>query len=613
MAIDAGSKFLSELVLTRTYAATKSDGYKETYDEVVERVLSHHKDKFPSLHLEIEKLRPFLLKKQIVPAMRWLQFAGEGIKRNNIRGFNCSFTTIQTFKDFAEIFYILMCGTGVGYSVQSRHVSKLPVIEEEAGLVHEISDDKEGWADAIYQLLMNPLTEFDYSKIRAAGVPLSTGGTASGPEALKVCIESARKILRAAVGRKLTSLEVHDIVCIIADAVVVGGVRRAALISLFDANDQEMASCKSGDWWVHSPHRARANISGVIHRQDITSAQLFEKLMKACYDSNSGEPGVVWTNNWDYGTNPCAEIALRSKQMCNLSEVNLAACKDFAEVVEAVQAATILGTLQASYTDFSYVSPRWKENCDEEALLGVSLTGLAEGWKLVENKYHLKYFAEVATSTNALWAEKLGINPSARITCVKPSGSASAFLGTTSGIHAAHAPYYIRRVRIDVSNPISKHLEKVLPANFLEKDLFNPSNYVVSIPMKAVGAIQRQEESAVGILERMKHISEWWIKPAHKSGNNTHNVSLTVSYKKDEESEVENWMWENRDEYAGVSLLPFSESVYQQAPFEEISEEKYKELIKLFPKLDLSSVNYLGKVDERGSEAACAGGSCELY
>lgn len=606
--MDRGTRFLSDLVLNRTYAAVKPDGYKETREEVIDRVLAHHIDKYPQYKKDILRTKEHLVEGRIVPAMRWMQFAGEGIKRSEIRGFNCSYLAIETFQDFAELFYILMCGAGVGYSVRSRHVNKLPDIPEGKEETFVVSDDKEGWADSVAALLSNPEVTFDYSPIRPKGAPLSTGGTASGPSALQTLHDRIRGIIQ---GKKvLRPIDAHDIACCIADGVVVGGVRRAALIALFDPADEDMLTCKHGSWWETAPWRGRANNSAAINRRDFNAGELFDKVMTACFNSGSGEPGIVWTNDDDWGVNPCCEIALRPKQMCNLTEVNVAACKNFHELVGAVQAAALLGTLQASYTDFNYIDPLWKKNCEEEALLGVSLTGIAEGWEKVTHGPSLKYLSSIASATNSLWANKIGINPAARVTCVKPSGTASAYFGTTSGIHAAHAPYYIRRVRVDVDHPLSRHLLDILGDEFIEKDQFNPDNYVVSIPVKMDKAIQRDQESAVRLMNRAKHITQNWVMPGHHSGKNTHNVSMTVSYKEEEREALMDWMWDNRGHYTGISLLPFSDHTYVQAPFEEIAEEQYKDMMSRFPEIDLSKVSYREREDDRQGELACAGGNC---
>lgn len=604
-------QFLSDLVLNRTYAATKPDGSKEDWSEVVERVISQHVRKFPNLEKEIrDAVENPLLNKQVVPSMRSLQFAGPAIEKEHLRNFNCAFTTIEKFQDLAEIAYLSACGCGVGFSVQKRHVEHLPVVTEGTPELFIILDSRESWADSFKELCLNPKIEFNYSLIRAKGAPLSTGGTASGPEVLQLAHERMRKILVGAVGRKLRPIEVHDMICQIADCIVAGGVRRSALISLFDWNDEEMLQAKQGNWWETAPWRGRSNNSALVHRNDPAKKYAFDKVMQACFDSNSGEPGLVLSNDYDMGINPCCEISLRSKQTCNLSEVNLAALVNRDEVKQAAYAAAVLGTLQASYTDFGYVSGQWKFNCDDEALLGVSLTGQAQRWPWLSQPGFLRELARTVKEANIEWARKLEINPAARITCTKPSGSASAFLSTTSGIHAAHAPYFIRRVRLENGGPLASYLKANLPAIFLETDIFDKDKLVVSIPMEMQG-IQREDESAEELLERMKWVSSQWIEPGHVSGANKHNISLTVSYKKEEESGVKQWMWDNQESYTGISLLPFDNSSYVQMPFEAITKDKYEELVAQFPTLDLAKVSYLGETDERQGEAACSNGNCE--
>lgn len=611
--MDKGAKFLSELVLNRTYAGLKADGTKEGWPEIVERVLHHHKTRYPHLRAAIDQTcAAALMDKKVVPAMRWLQFAGEGIRRSEVRGYNCSFTTLTSFNDFAEIFYILMCGTGVGYSVQARHVTHLPTISQGDKAHFAVDDTKESWADSVRELLLNPQTEFDYSRIRAAGSALSTGGTASGPDPLILLHNRMRTTLAKARNRKLLPIEVHDMVCQIADSVVVGGVRRAALICLFDWSDTEMLTCKSGKWWETAPWRARANNSAVIHRQDAQARFAFDQVLDSCFAASSGEPGVYWTNDCDLGANPCVEIALRARQFCNLTEVNLSACHNEADVRSAVTAAAVLGTLQASYTQFPYLSPQWEENCRAEALLGISLTGQARAWGLLQEARLLQLWAQQAVETNATWAQALGIRRAARLTCTKPSGTASAFLGTTSGIHAAHSHHYLRRVRLEAKHPLSVHLKKKLPTAFFEPDGQAPDNVVISVPIAMPDAIHREDEHPLQLLERMRHVSLNWIRPGHRTGQNTHNVSLTVSYRCSEAQEIKNWMWENRDCYAGISLFPFSDHIYQQAPFKALTPSEYHELIDLFPSIDFSTVQYTADdTAHRESEVSCSGQACE--
>lgn len=611
--MDKGLKFLSDLVFARTYAAKKPDGYKETWEGAVQRVIGMHCAKFPHLEAEIRAtVEKPMLEKWVVPSMRTLQFAGGGVERENFRVFNCSYLSIKSFSSFAELLYILMNGTGVGYSVKAHHVAQLPKIPDKGKFkVFRIPDSKEGWADSVLKLFKNPWQVFDYSAIRPAGSPLSTGGTASGPEALMKLHEKVGRILLGALGRQLTPMEASDIVCHIADGVVVGGVRRAALICLFDT--VEMLTYKSGAWWEENPQRARANISFVLLRDDPWAKEKFSRIMDACFASGSGEPGLIFANDIETGWNPCAEITLRDNGVCNLTELNWPALRYSRQFYTALHAAIALGCLQASYTDFGYVHPEWKRNADDEALLGVSITGQAEGWDELIATIDVPNFKETVDYLTDKWAKLVGINPPKRTLTTKPSGTTSALLGVTSGIHAAHSEFYIRRVRVDVSHPLAIHLAGLPEFKpFIELDKFNPSNYVISIPVQKVGAITRSQESAIDLLNRMKKINEVWVSKGHYEGKDTHNVSLTVSYKPEEEAGIKEWMWNNRNVYCGISLLPYDGGTYVQAPFQEIDKETYERLAAEFPQIDLSGVNFGTTADERMGEAACQGGSCEL-
>ena len=442
MPATCGLNLLKDIVHYRTYAMTLEDGRKETRSQTIERNCAMHVQSFPTHAAEIREAYAQVQAGRVVPSMRSLQFAGAAIAKSHARIYNRAYTPLEGFQDFAELFFLLMNGCGVGFSVQRRHIRHLPLVAPptKESYMH-VEDNKEGWCDSLLALLSSPGTRFDYADIRAHGAPLSTGGTASGPVPLRRAHDHVRSILLKAVGRRLRPIECHDIVCHVADAVVVGGVRRAALISLFDADDIEMLGSKSGDWWVVNPQRARANNSAVIERGISSFDRVLGDILSQCFDNGTGEPGV--SLSWDplgYGYNPCHEIALTNRQMCNLTEVNVAACRNERDFLKAVRAATVIGTLQASYTDFQYLSRDWKTNCEREALLGVSLTGLAENWALVADPTSLRKGAELMLQKNALWAARLGIARAARIGCVKPSGTTSAFLGTTSGIHAAHAP-----------------------------------------------------------------------------------------------------------------------------------------------------------------------------
>lgn len=997
MAIDKGSKFLSDLVLYRTYSATKEDGTKESRSEMYDRVANMHKKKYPHLEKDIDFAIDQCKQNKVLGSQRAAQFAGPAIEKENLRMYNCAFLNIETFQDIGEFLFILACGTGCGVSVKHRHVDKLPVISSGVlGCVFVVPDTKEGWADSCVALLNNPQLLFDYSNVRAAGSPLSSGGTASGPEPLNAAHAKIKASLTNAVGRQLKPIEIFDICGYIADVIVAGGSRRSACIALFDADDVEMLTSKSGNWWEANSQRGRFNISAHILRTDPRAKTLFNNTIDACFNSNAGEPGILWTNDLDEGTQPCVELSLRNNGLCNLSEVNVAACRTFDELSDAVRAAVILGTLQAGYTSFGYIKSKWAENCKDEALLGVSLTGLAENWEiltagpLLASSYEVEtgvkeliYVKDVlaeltkqAIETNKYFAQAIGINTAARICCVKPSGcvhpntlvmtdrgllrmselgnvggddwqdvsfnvaqkqdkalatkffingevatkkihtrrsgdfectpnhqiqiirnkeliwcradgldvgdimpyrvggwlvteplalpevdlnkwvkrgnyfpedfqqpefftedfayflgnffgdgsvhekgmrisgcvdkeanliriqtiikelfnvdsnildesgkrrtlyinsvwlsrylnelgllkqkshelivpvkvrkapkevvkafingfidadghrkkyhitlastgigfikellvlargvgidfgmrpmtfskghkgtkpmvqcyltetlrstkspkekkqiltvldtlglsdfsfdvvtgisdsrsltyditvpdgsyylgnsfishnTASAFVGTTSGIHAAHDNYYIRRVQIEKSNPVAQYLlsiEAMKP--FIVENVYNPNEIKIEIPINKENAITRNSETALELLERAKFIAENWIHPTHTRGKNKHNVSLTVSYKKEEEAEIKHWMWLNRYKYNGISLLPFDGGSYQQMPFESISKEKYEALIMGFPDVSLAGVNYKNVVDDRKAEAACAaGGSCE--
>lgn len=622
MQTDPGSRLLSDLVFIRTYAETKPDGTKERPEEAIDRVCAMHVGKFPHLRTGIEDAFRFVHSRHVVPSMRSMQFAGDAIRRSNIRIFNCSALPIENFKDIADAMFISMNGSGVGFSVQRRHVDQLPIIRHNADVSPiDIEDTKEAWADSLLALLENPWQTFTYGKIRAKGSLLSTGGTASGPESLAQLHEVVRAILLGAVGRRLRPIEVHDIMCHIGDLVFCGGVRRTALISLFDADDQEMLTAKHGNWWEIQPQRARANNSAVILRTADDVEERLRSALAMCFASNAGEPGVFLTNDCDWGANPCLELILRPRQFCNLSEINAAACRDKSEFLRAAAAAAIIGSLQASYTDFNYIDERWRKNTEEEALLGVSITGQAQAAHLMTPEI-LREAAELMKDVNSEWAKKLGTNPAARIGCTKPSGSTSAWLGTTSGVHGAHSDFYLRRVRVDkVTNaPIVNYLVGMFglaepeTKSVVERDAYSEDVVVVSLPVSLKGAIKRDEETAVQLMERSKTIFDHWIVGSHRSGAGHNNVSLTVSYKPEEVPEITEWVVVNRESFTGVSFLPFDGGTYRQMPFETITESEYYRWLNRFPaSMDLFGLDYSGTIDARKAEPACAGGACEVH
>jgi ribonucleoside-diphosphate reductase alpha chain len=451
---------------------------------------------------------------------------------------------------------------------------------------------------------------FDFSDIRPTGARLITsGGKAPGPQPLKECLIKIDGILsQKETGEKLSPIEVHDIVCHVADAVLAGGIRRAALISLFSADDEEMISCKSGNWWELNPQRGRANNSAVLLRNKITK-EFFLSLWKKIEASGAGEPGIYLSNDKDWGTNPCCEIALRPYQFCNLCEVNVSDIESQEDLNARVKAAALIGTLQAGYTNFHYLRPVWQRTTEKDALIGVGMTGIGSG---KAEQYDLNQAAEMVKEENARVAAILGINSAARATTVKPAGTSSLTLGCSSGIHAWHNDYYIRRIRVGKNEAIYTYLSIYHP-ELIEDEYFRPHDTaVISIPQKSpAGAILRHE-SALDLLERVKHVYKNWVKPGHRNGQNTHNISATVSIKNDEWVTVGEWMWENRKFYNGLSVLPYDGGTYIQAPFEDCTEEKYNEMMKSLTNVDLSKVIELADNTNLSGEVACAGGACEI-
>ena len=591
---------------------------RETWDELVARNKEMHVKKFPQLKEEIEHVYSFVLNKKILPSMRSMQFAGKPIEISPNRVYNCAYMPIDDWRAFGEAMFLLLGGTGVGYSVQKHHVEKLPEIRKPNTKRTKrflIADSIEGWADAVKALVKSYFTgsskiEFDFSDIRAKGARLVTsGGKAPGPQPLKECLVKVQGILDTKQdGEKLSPIEVHDIVCHIADAVLAGGIRRAALISLFSADDDEMIACKSGAWWENNPQRGRANNSAALLRHKMTK-EFFLDLWKRVELSGAGEPGIYLTNDKDWGTNPCCEIALRPFQFCNLCEVNVSDVESQEDLNERVKAAAFIGTLQASYTNFHYLRDVWKRTTEKDALIGVSMTGIGSGVVL---GLDMTEAANEVAKENARVAEVIGINASARCTTVKPAGTTSLTLGTSSGIHAWHNDYYVRRVRVGKNEAIYSYLAIYHP-ELIEDEYFRPHDTaVISIPQKApAGAILRNE-SPIDLLERIKRVHKDWIKPGHRTGQNSHNVSATVSIKPEEWAEVGEWMWANRKHYNGLSVLNYDGGSYIQAPFEDCTEEKYTEMMAHLSNIDLSRVVEIDDNTDLKGEVACGGGACEI-
>jgi len=618
--MELSNKILSDITVHMKYARFIPElNRRETWNELTTRNKEMHIKKYPELKDQINKVYKLVYNKKVLPSMRSMQFGGKPIEISPNRIYNCAYLPIDDKASFSEVMFLLLGGTGVGYSVQKHHVEKLPPINKPYPKRKRrflIGDSIEGWADAIKILMKSYLNgkssgiEFDYSDIRAKGARLVTsGGKAPGPQPLKECIVKLTGILdQKEDGEKLTTLEVHDMICYIADAVLAGGIRRAALISLFSADDLEMISCKSGDWWELNPQRGRANNSAVLIRHKITE-EFFMNLWKRVEASGSGEPGFYFNNDKDWGTNPCCEIALRPFQFCNLCEVNVSNIESQEDLNERVKGAAFIGTLQAGYTDFHYLRNIWKETTEKDALIGVSMTGIGSGSVLT---YDMPKAADVVKRENSRVAKLIGINKSARTTTVKPAGTTSLTLGTSSGIHAWHNDYYIRTLRVGKTEAIYEYLSKNIPA-LVEDEFFSPhTTAVISIPQKAPeGAIMRTE-SPFALLERVKRVAAEWIKPGHRTGSNTHNVSATISLKEDDWDLAGKWMWENRDSYNGLSVLPHNGGTYKQAPFQDITKEKYNEMLKYLKEIDLSKV--IEEKDETNltGELACAGGACEI-
>ena len=618
--MELSSKILSDITVYMKYAKYLPEmNRRETWDELVTRNKEMHQKSYPHIADKIDEMYKFVYEKKVLPSMRSMQFGGKPIEISPNRIYNCAYMPIDHIDSFSECMFLLLGGTGVGYSVQEHHVDKLPPVNKpyvKRTKRFLIGDSIEGWADAIKVLMKSYLNGkssrivFDYSDIRPKGARLVTsGGKAPGPQPLKECIVKITGILDAKEdGEQLTTLEVHDIVCHIADAVLAGGIRRAALISLFSADDLEMIGSKSGNWWETNPQRGRANNSAVLMRHKITK-EFFLDLWKRVELSGSGEPGIYLNNDKDWGTNPCCEIALRPYQFCNLCEVNVSNIESQEDLNERVKAASFIGTLQAGYTNFHYLRDIWRETTEKDALIGVSMTGIGSGRVL---GYDMEEAAKIVKKENSKVAKLIGINKAARTTTVKPAGTTSLTLGTSSGIHAWHNDFYIRRVRVGKNESIYNYLNTNHP-ELLEDDYFRPHDTaVISIPQKAPKGSILRTESAFDLLERVKKVATEWVKTGHNTGSNSHNVSATISLKEEDWELAGEWMWENRDHYNGLSVLPYNGGTYVQAPFEDCTEEDYERMMKTLSEIDLSNVIEEKDETNLSGELACAGGACEI-
>ena len=603
---------------------------RETWEETVQRYVDFWVNRKQIDSKTADLLYKHIHNLDVMPSMRCMMTAGEALDKDNVAGFNCSYLHIDSPRSFDELMYVLMCGTGVGFSVERNFINKLPEIAEtfhKTDSTIVVSDSKIGWASAFRELIAmlyaGKIPNWDMSKVRPAGARLKVfGGRASGPDPLVDLFNFCVGIFQKAAGRKLTSLECHDVCCKIADIVVVGGVRRSALISLSNLSDQRMAKAKNGNWWDTEGQRRLANNSVAYTEKPDFEAFLTE--MGNMYESKAGERGIfsrVAAKNiagrngrrdpeHEFGTNPCSEIILRSNQFCNLSEIVVRSGDDLASLTQKAEVAAIIGTLQATLTDFRYLRNVWKRNTEEEALLGVSMTGIMDhkilsGSDPKELEKWLGSIKDVAIKTNKSWAFKLGINQSAAITCVKPSGTVSQLVDSASGIHPRFSKHYIRRVRSDKKDPLANFMSEVgFP---VEQDIMSKASLVFSFPVKAPkNAVTVSEVGAMQQLELWKTYQNHWCE---------HKPSITVYYTDDEFLEVAQWIWNNFDLCSGISLLPYSDHVYQQAPYEDIDAAKYKELLAAMPKniewTDL--INYEQEDNTTGSqELACVGGACEI-
>ena len=601
---------------------------RETWEETVNRYLNYWCDRVELNEFDQSEIFQSIHELDVMPSMRALMTAGEALDRDNVAGFNCSYMPIDHPKAFDEMMYVLMCGTGVGFSVERQYVSKLPEVAEDfhdTDTVIHVADSKIGWAKAYRELVSllysGQLPKWDVSGVRPAGATLKTfGGRASGPEPLVDLFNFTVEVFRQAAGRKLSSIECHDLCCKIAQIVVVGGVRRSALISLSNLTDDRVRRAKSGQWWVDNPQRGLANNSACYTEKPDFEAFLNE--WKSLYESRSGERGMFSRvasqkqaaknerrdATYDFGTNPCSEIILRPYQFCNLSEVVVRSSDTLEDLKRKVRVATILGTLQATLTDFRYLRKVWKNNTEEEALLGVSLTGIMDHPMLSGRqdretlKEWLTALKETAIETNKIWADRLGINTSAAITAVKPSGTVSQLVDSASGIHPRYADQYIRRVRADARDPLCQVLEAAgVP---VEDDVMSPTTKVFSFPIKSPdGAVVASEMGAMEQLELWEIYQDFWCE---------HKPSMTCYYRDNEFLEVGQWLYNKFDKISGVSFLPYSEHTYQQAPYEPIDLETFEKLKEEFPETIDWSISENSDMTEGSQQLACTGNNCEL-
>lgn len=626
--MELSSKVLSDVVIHTKYAKyLTKEKRRENWDELVSRSVAMHSAKFPALKEEIEAAFQLVRERKVLPSMRALQFAGKPIEISPARIYNCSLVAIDSPDAFSEAMFLLLSGSGVGYSVQYHHVECLPPVrgplraKKDDGRKRRylVGDSIEGWADAVKMLVESYFLgkkeiEFDFRDIRAKGAHLVTsGGKAPGPQPLKDCLHNIEKVLDLALeergaNARLKPIEAHDIMCHIADAVLAGGIRRAAMISFFDLNDADMLTAKYGNWWEMNPQRGRANNSAVIVRQKITR-EVFDELWVRVRDSGSGEPGIIFTNDKNILGNPCMEVAMHVNQFCNLTTLNAGDVESQEDFNARCKAAALIGTLQASYTDFHYLRDIWRKTTEKEALLGVSITGVASNGFMA--KIDLASGARIVLKENERVAKLIGINKAARTTLLKPEGSSSLVVGSSSGVHPWHSEYYIRRVRVGKAEPLYKYFSAVNPS-MLEDDVLLKDTAILRFPIKAPEGSATRTESSLEMLERIKKLNVDWITPGHRKGVNKHNVSATLSVRENEWDLVRDWMWENREFYNGLAVLPFDGGSYVQMPYEECTKEEYEAALAAINPIDLTEIIEDQDSTDLKGELACSGGSCTI-
>jgi ribonucleoside-triphosphate reductase (thioredoxin) len=617
-----------EVIFKSRYARwLDKENRREEWTETVQRLVSYYSQQVDGLDEGVEaELFDAIYSLEVMPSMRSLMTAGPALDRCHVPAYNCAYLPVDSPRSFDEAMYILMCGTGVGFSVEEQYVKQLPRISEQlepTDTCIRVADSKEGWAKAFRELISllyaGQIPRWDVSGVRPSGARLRTfGGRASGPEPLVDLFEFAIRLFKGAAGRQLTSIESHDLMCKIADIVVVGGVRRSAMISLSDVTDDRMRSAKTGEWWNGAGQRRLANNSAVYnHRKPDTD--LFMKEWKALYDSKSGERGIfsryacqnIAARNgrrdgtYDFGTNPCSEIILRPFQFCNLTEIVVRSTDTLESLKRKAEVAAILGTIQSTFTDFKYLRKIWRDQCEEERLLGISLTGVCDNLEVL-TKENLNELRKVAISTNKLWAERLGIQQSAAITCVKPSGTVSQLVDSASGLHTRHAEYYLRTIRADNKDPLTEFLKAT--GVYYEADVMSPANTTVFyFPIKSPdGAVTRDNQSAIEALELWQHLQDNWCE---------HKPSATINVKEDEWMDVGAWVYRNFDTLSGVSFLPYDGGSYKQAPYQELPKEEWEAWVEKHPAphIDWALLSDFEKEDNTtgSQELACTGGVCE--